>query len=188
MAKDRRSRNQKRKAKLAKRTRKNPETRSLAYSGKKYRKPEFVPLILAVETAILEAYVMSERELVDQQVVDALTRMITDLRHGGRPIETQPELDDQSAASTDFHSFLIPNIRSHLDHALNQLGTCSTDLQVGILRTVLGSIETWTTSGHASQGYLGYIERFLKTVGVRVEKFDGAKLQSLAREPTAHLT
>jgi DNA-binding SARP family transcriptional activator len=45
-----------------------------------------------------------------------------------------------------------------------------TDALIGVLRTILNSIDVWSTPGPNSVGYLHYIEGFLKKQGVTFEK------------------
>jgi hypothetical protein len=62
MAKDKRSRDQKRKAKLAKRARKQGASRSVEpYEGRKYQQPQSTALIYATELAIFEVIQLTDR-------------------------------------------------------------------------------------------------------------------------------
>mgnify|MGYP007026205134 FL=1 len=76
MAKDRRTRDQKRKKKLNERKQKARQTASLAYTGEKFKKDELVPTWMHAEIGIYETYVMTDRQLVDQTVVAALENLI----------------------------------------------------------------------------------------------------------------
>jgi len=82
MAKDRRTRDQKRKKKLNERKRKARETGSLAYTGGKYKTKELVRTLMHAEIGIYETYVMTDRQLLDQTVVAALESLIRQIRAG----------------------------------------------------------------------------------------------------------
>ena len=91
MAKDRHSRDQKRKKKLEERKRKARQTESLAYLGEKYKADELIPTWMHTEIGIYETYVITDRQLVDQTVVAALESLIRQIRSG-----TLPPLSDTS--------------------------------------------------------------------------------------------
>ena len=61
--KKRLSHDQKRKAKLAKEARKNPQRSPLAYTGNKYKTDELVPIVYETELAIHEADAITGRRL-----------------------------------------------------------------------------------------------------------------------------
>ncbi len=82
---DRRSRDQKRKDKLKKRTERSHKHESLAYHGTKYQAAEFVPFLMDTETSLYETYVITERALTDDQVESALERLVLELRKGPLP-------------------------------------------------------------------------------------------------------
>src|SRR4051812_17108612 len=77
---DRRSRDQKRKAKLKRRSSRSQKHESLAYRGNKYRKEEFVEIMFSTETGILESDVMSDRTLTDDVVEAAIEGLILRMR------------------------------------------------------------------------------------------------------------
>src|SRR5438094_7091005 len=79
------SRDQKRKAKLAKRTRSLPGPLALAYHGDKYKRDEFVSTFLATETGIYESYLCTDRGLTDPLVAAALEKLIVQMRQGPLP-------------------------------------------------------------------------------------------------------
>src|SRR5438128_533750 len=85
MAKKRLSRDQKRKAKLAKRAQKEPKASALAYTGDKYKTDALSDVYLATETALYESFVMTNRELTDDLVEAALERLVLQMREGDLP-------------------------------------------------------------------------------------------------------
>lgn len=165
---DRRSRDQKRKAKLKKRAQRSTGHESLAYHGKKYRTAEYVPLMARTETGIYESYVMTDRALTDDEVEAALEELITRMRGG--PL---PPLDDTRAVTVTgegSEDLVAWNVRRNWqDMAERQPLPAREDL-IGVLRTILHSLEIWRSQSMHSQGYLRYLEGFLKKAGVEVRQ------------------
>jgi hypothetical protein len=163
VAKKRLSRAQKRKKKLQKRKSGQPR-RSLAYHGNKYRGERHVMALMRAETGILETYVMSDRELTDRQVEVALTKFIGDLRRDGyQPAEHR---DLVTVEPETYIDLVIWNIRRNWDDLFHGQPRHSGAELVGILRTILSSVETWSTPSPESRGYLNYIEGFLAQGGI----------------------
>jgi hypothetical protein len=163
MAKKRLSRAQKRKKKLEKR-KSGRRPQSLAYHGNKYKGERHIMALMRAETGILETYVMSDRELTDRQVEVALTRLIDDLRRAGyQPAEHR---DMVTVEPESYIDLVIWNIRRNWDDLFHEQPRHSGTELVGILRTILASLETWSTPSPESRGYLNYIEGFLAQGGV----------------------
>jgi hypothetical protein len=162
--KNRLSRDQKRKAKLAKESRRaRQDVSPLAYEGKKYKRDDLVPVYLATETAILEAFAITDRQLTDRVVRSALERLILQLRQG--PLPPEDDTGSLEIVAGQEEDFIIRNIRRHW---LEVLPWPRTDDVIGVLRTTLNSINVWGTRSHESRGYLNYVEGFLKKGGVSV--------------------
>src|SRR5262245_36577860 len=89
---------QKRKQKLAKRSRRQPQDESLAYTGDKHKSPELVQSLFETEKAILTAYVGLRREPTDEDVARAITKLIGDLR--SRPAADLMYTDDRGGESS----------------------------------------------------------------------------------------
>ncbi|MEO8497404.1 MAG: hypothetical protein ABI614_20225, partial [Planctomycetota bacterium] len=151
MAKDRHARDQKRKKKLEERKRKARQNESLAYLGEKFKADELVPTWMHTEIGIYEAYVMTGRQLFDQTVVSALESLIRQIRTG-----TLPPYEDTSEVHYDAdreNEFVIENIRRNwAGHFANEWKPPS-DKLIGVLRTILGSIEKVRAPGPRSQSY-----------------------------------
>ena len=113
MAKHRKSRDQKRKDKKAKKAGKGE---SLAYSGDKYKTDELAMLWLKTETAIYEVYVMTGRTLLDRTVYSAVETLVKKLRAGTLPpfVKNDEPIYDGSREGDVQHEAdaLIYNIRS----------------------------------------------------------------------------
>lgn len=171
MAKDRKSRDQKRKAKLAKRSQKTPLTESLAYFGNKYKNDGLTLCWMEIEMAIYEVDVITEFTLLDRMVTSAVETLVRKLRVG-----TLPELDDSEELI--FHQgteveFLYQNLCRHLDQNYCEGEDISKSELIGILRSTLGTIEQKRSPASDSRRYLQYIGSFLtKKLGVSVSKVD----------------
>jgi hypothetical protein len=168
--KNRLSRDQKRKAKLAKETRRaRGQMSALAYTGSKYKKDEYVPLVMATEQAIHEADVMTERELTDQAVQAALEKLVLDLRHG--PLAPLDDRDSLQVSPGREDELVARNIRRHWVILAETEPHWGPDAKVGVLRTLLNSLDTWRSPSPRSRGYLHFLEGFMKKLGVRVDAY-----------------
>ena len=158
-------RQQKRQAKLAKRARKERSSKPAAsaptpYSGRKYQTDRWAPHVYQTELAIYEAITLSGRRLTNAHVEVALVRLINDLRRGLPPAQQDGEPDVPFAAGQEVE-FLVWNIRRHWRELFDDKGPVSRDDRVGILRTLLHSIEAhgWNTGTH--RGYVDFLVSFL---------------------------
>jgi hypothetical protein len=153
------SRDQKRRAKLAKEARKARTRTSLAYKGGKYKTPELVNVIFHTERAIYEAWVMTDRQLTDRDVEASLEQLILQMREG--PL---PPLEE--AGDDDEKDLIVWNIGRHWEELFRTEPHPGLERLTGVLRTILGSIEVWSTPSPDSRGYLSYVEGFLRKAGV----------------------
>lgn len=164
MAKE--SRDQRRKKKLAEERRKARQNHSSAYLGEKYKTDELIPTWMHAEIGIYQAYVMSGRKLLDQTVVDALERLIGMMRTGPLPPPETGEIHYEVGREDDL---VIENVRrSWADHFAAERRPPKDDL-IGVLRTILGSIQKVKAPGPRSQSYMHHIAGFLtKKLGISV--------------------
>jgi hypothetical protein len=161
---DRQSRDQKRKIKLKKRDERSRKPESLAYHGRKYKTPEYVPIIYQTEIGIYECHVMYERSLTDDEVEAALVRLIGLLREGATA--TIPPEYEVTLPAENRDEMIIECIRNRW-HRLDEKGELpGRDELVGILRTILSSLETWRSHSLHSQSYLRFLEGFMKNTGL----------------------
>ena len=169
MAKDRRSRDQKRRDKLAKRNQKARQSMSLAYMGEKYKTDELVPIWMQTETGIYETFVMTDRKLLDRTVVTSLEKLIMRLRAGTlHPLTDDAEIHYEVGQEEDL---VIENIRRRWELYFEDEWRPPKDKLIGVLRTILGSIETMRSPSPRSQSYMHHIAGFLtKKLGVSVKK------------------
>jgi hypothetical protein len=166
MPKDKREK--KRKKDLAEKKRKARSSTSLAYMGEKYKKDELIPAWMHAEIGIYQIYVMTERRIFDQTVVSAVERLVRQMRAGSLPPLPEPnEVRYQVGLEEDL---LIENIRrSWAAHFANEWRPPRDDL-IGVLRTILGSIEKVRAPGPRSQHYLRHIAEFLtKKIGISMK-------------------
>jgi hypothetical protein len=161
--KNRLSHDQKRKAKLAKEARRARQDMSpLAYDGKKYKTDALVPVFLATETGVYESFIMTDRKLTDRMVRGAYETLILQLRQGPLPPE---ETGTIQVVAGHEEELVIQNIRRNWE---NLAPRPSTDNLIGVLRTLLHSVQVWSSRSAESRGYLHYLEGFLKRGGVSV--------------------
>jgi hypothetical protein len=140
----------------------------LPYKGGKYRTAEMVPLHLATERGIMEAFHVSGKKLTDAEVVRALERLVRELRSGRSPLpEPAPAWPTPQGTEEDLILSLIRNHWQAIDQAS---GLPERDTLVGVLRSVLGSVDTWTTAGSESRGYLHYLQGFMHQAGFLIEE------------------
>lgn len=157
----------------------------LAYRGNKYKTDELVPLHFDTETAVYECFVMSGRRLTDHDVRRALEKLIRQIRANALP--QREETVSAPAAGMGAEDFLIWNIRGRWEHFFEDHPHPGRDKVVGVLRTILGSIQVWGSISPTSRGYLRYIEGFCRKLGVRVRVYDSAEeaeqaVQTLSQE------
>lgn len=158
----------KRKEKELKQRLRQQEREPLALDTDKFRKPKLTPVWLATETAIYEAYVVTERKLTDQVAIAAVERLVRQMKAGPLPAAADRVIFDPEHVE----EFLIENIRRNWAERFSPLDRPTKDDVIGVLRSILFSIQTNMTPGPRSQGYVHYLERFLgEKIGVSVQKF-----------------
>ncbi|OWK45145.1 hypothetical protein [Fimbriiglobus ruber] len=174
MAKE--SRDQRRKKKLAEEKRKERQNQSLAYMGEKFKTDKLIPTWMHAEIGIYETYVISDRKLLDQTVVDALEKLIRMMKAG--PLPPLPEADAIHYETDGEEDLVIENVRrSWARHFATEWKPPRDDL-IGVLRTILGSIQKVKAPSPLSQSYMHHIAGFLtKKLGVTV------KMVTSDREP-----
>jgi len=164
---------QKKRKSEAARKRRSRQTASLAYHGNKYKTEELVPVHLETETAIHECDVTSER-LTDHDVRKALETLLMQLRSGRLP-EIDPE-KPLEIGPDDRSELIIWNVRGRWDHFFHKNPHPGRDKLAGVLRTILGSVETWGHPGPTSRGYLDFLEGFLGDLGIKVKEVSREEL------------
>ncbi|HEX4608682.1 MAG TPA: hypothetical protein VH092_10800 [Urbifossiella sp.] len=166
MAKE--SRDQRRKKKLAEERRKARLRQSSAYLGEKYKTEELVPAWMHAEIGIYQTYVISDRTLLDRTVEEGLEKLIGMMRTGSLPpLPDTGEIRYEEGREADF---LIESIRRCWAQHFATAQRPPRDDLIGVLRTILGSVEKVKSPDPSSQSYLHHIAGFLtKKLGIRVE-------------------
>jgi hypothetical protein len=168
MGKKKLSHDQKRKAKLAKKGAKLPKASSLAYEGAKYKTDELVPLFHQTELGILQAYKATRERFTDHTVRKALEKLVLQMRQGQLPPVLGTDIIQVEADDNADQELVINSIRRNWQN-LDGFAA-SRDNKIGVLRTLLSSVETWSSPGKGSRGYLAYLEGFLaKAPGTPVD-------------------
>src|SRR5262249_43098399 len=111
MAKDKRSHDQKRKAKLAQRNRREAATTDVTpYEGRKYQAPRWAIARSQTEMAVYEAIIWTGHRLTNKHAGAAFTQLVRELRQGLSPVplEAEPPLVYTPGQEAEF---LIGNIR-----------------------------------------------------------------------------
>jgi hypothetical protein len=169
VGKKRLSRDQQRKAKLAERARKQHkhQTESLAYTGNTFKKDEYIPIVLSTETGIGEADAVSRKRLTDRHVQEALEGMVRAMRDGSLPdYDPGAPLRYVEGEEPALVQLMIRRNWSMLFESFPHPGQ---EVLVGILRTLLNSIDTFTTPSPTSRGYLSFLAGFLRKAGVSIQ-------------------
>jgi hypothetical protein len=168
MAKDKRSRDQKRKAKLALRARKQTGSHSIEpYTGRKYQQPHWTPLVFATELPIYEVIQTSDRRLTNETVQAALSQLVLGLRGGLPPTLSPDELQPDVVIGAEA-PFLIWNIRRHWTTFFQREHTVAVPDLVGVLRTLLNSIQAHQWNTGRDHGYVAFLDKFMERGGVDV--------------------
>lgn len=186
MAKDRRSRDQKRRDKKVQKARNvPPPKKSLAYFGDKYKTEKLIMVLFKTEVGIYETFVMTDRKLLDQTVADALEKLIKRMRVSGIPtLETTAEVEHQAGQEDDL---VMSNICRNWAFYFEENPQLPNEKLIGVLRTILGSLEKVRSPGPLSQSYLHHISGFLtKKLGVSVKKVT-AELEPIPEPPDDEL-
>ncbi len=160
---DRKSKDQKRKAKLAERVRKQVKNPPLAYAGKEYKGREWVPHMYRTERGVYEGIIASGRTLTNSQVEAAYTALIAHLRSG------QPALLPEDAAPVEYAAgreteYLVWNVRRHWGLLFAEKGPVAVQDLIGILRTLLYSMDTHAFNTGPERGYVDFLYGFLGQV------------------------
>ncbi len=153
------------KKRKAERERRRQTPQPLAYRGNKYKNNKFLPLIFSTESGIYESFVMSDRKITDHDVRAALEGLIREIRGGTLVFPSQRQASEHPDAEGG-ESLIVWNIRRHWDESSEGEPFPGRDNLIGILRTILGSIDVWGNISPTSRGYLRYLEGFMGKMGV----------------------
>jgi len=160
MSKDSQSHAQKRKAKLAKRGRR-PVIDLTPLAGNTYQRDRWLPDVYETELAVYEAIRLSERCLKNDQVRAAFIHLIRDLG-SGKPALLDPAEPEVPFAPGREVEFLVWNIRRHWGALFAEKGPVHVEHLIGILRTLLHSVEAHAWHTGPDQGYVAFLENFIE--------------------------
>jgi hypothetical protein len=138
----------------------------LPYEGNRFKSDAYIPAVFATECGIFEGFVAMDRKLTDDDVAASLTSMIRDLRQG--TIRPLPDPDRPETLQGEYPSPIEQAIRKNWDDFAARGGRLSRDEQIGILRTLLNSINIFGSGQRASRGYLSFVEGLMTRAGVEV--------------------
>jgi hypothetical protein len=157
---ERKSRDQKRKAKLADRSRKQAKNTPLEFEGKTYQKPEWVQHVYRTELGVYLVLQMSGKRLTNPQVEAAFVWLIEHLRGGGPALlpEDTPDVPFEAGRETDC---VVWSIRRQWGELFAEAGPVATEHLVGILRTLLYSIKAHAWNTGPNRGYVEFLDGFL---------------------------
>jgi hypothetical protein len=163
------SRDQKRKKKLAERGRGHESVRP--YQGNKYRSDRFVEATFAAETGIYECYIISDRQMTDQDVKRSLENLVLELQ--GKTSSPLPSASAQDSTEPDPEDLIVSRIKHHWRELFAEKPRHSNSDLAGVLRTILDSVRIQSSSRLGPRGYLQYLEGFLRQMGVDIRVVDG---------------
>jgi hypothetical protein len=166
------------------RQRRRQEPGALAYRGNKFKGNDLLPFVYQTEVGIYESFVISGRKITDHDVRATLEYLIRGIR-GGTIVVSSHRRPDDNAEKAPAESLIAWNIRRRWDECFATEPFPGRDNLIGVLRTILGSIETWGNISPTSRGYLHYIEGFMGQLGVQCRKVSSEFVADLENEEAA---
>jgi hypothetical protein len=152
------SRDQKRKKKLEERRRRAHEHRALVDDGDEYKTDELAPVWQCTETDVYQAYVMTDRQLTDGVVFDALKTLIGRLRAG--TLSWEPDADRIVCETGREQDLAIEVIRRNLIFRFTGEKPPRADL-IGALGSMSGTIRQKRSRVPNSHTYRRCVAEFL---------------------------
>ena len=171
MSKKRLSKDQQRKKKLAERARRQPrEASSMAYEGDRYKSDKYLPYVHATESGIGQADVIAGRRLTDAHVREAMEGLVRTMKSQALPpLPEEREVEYEKGREAELVALMI---RLGWEDCFARHEHPGQEALIGILRTLLSSVETFTTPSPGSRGYLSFLEGFLRRAGVSFKVVD----------------
>jgi hypothetical protein len=139
----------------------------LAIDTDQFKKPRLAQVWLQTETAILEVYIATSKDISDQTVIAAIERLVRQMQAGPLPpLEVETHLAWKMGQEEDL---IIENIRRRWVPLLEAENRPSKEDFIGVLRSILGTINLQKSPLPHSVGYLRYIGSFLEDkVGLKI--------------------
>jgi hypothetical protein len=169
MQRDQKKRDKKRKEKQAEKKRQLRQVESLAYLGQKYRADELIPTQMHAEIGVYQAFIMCDGKFTDATVAAAVEKLIRRMRDGSLP--PLGDEDSYEYVVGEEEELIIDCIRRSWANHFAENWKPPRDSRIGVLRTMLGTIDTMGAPGRQSRGYLQFIFDFLENqIGVKMWK------------------
>jgi len=171
-----RARQRKRKAREVAKTRQRSEP--AAYHGTKYFTPRLFGYRLAAEMGINEADNFLRGKLTDTEVSDAVKGLIMAIRQSRPPSDFCHTREQQ---------LVIWRIEKAWREGLRQGIKVGRDGLVGVLRSILGSIESHTSPVPGARSYLDWLEGLIAEVVEMAQEEKGTEEEDEEEEERAQL-
>src|SRR5262249_27965213 len=151
--------------KLADRSRRRPrEAPSPGQDSEKHRSDKYLPFIHATESGIGQADAISGRRLTDALVREAMEGLVRTMQAQELPeLEPSPWVDYGPGQEVALVTLMI---RMGWEHCFTTHEDPGREALIAVLRTLLSSVETFTTPAPGSRGYLSFLEGFLRRAGM----------------------
>jgi hypothetical protein len=160
--KHRLSKDQRRKVKLKQRA-KRQEVGVLPYGGERYRSDRWVGHIYATEKAVYETIQVFGPRLTNEHVRAVYVGLIEELRAGRPALLTEDDPDVEYVPGREI-PYLAWMVRAHWTEFVFVHGPVAVEDWIGILRTLLHSLELHNSNTGSAWGYVAYLERFMRQV------------------------
>jgi hypothetical protein len=131
------------------------------YDGARYRADRWIPHVYATESAVYETILLAAGKLTNAHVRQAFEQLVRRLRSN----QPGPLPEDETEAvysSGNEVEFLIWNIREHWRKLVRDHGPVDKEDFIGILRTLLYSIQAHAWDRGPQQGYISFLKDFLE--------------------------
>jgi len=154
----------KRRKKLAAKAKLKAKNKVLPYEGTKYQADVWRPYVDAVDDAVFDVMGGSSRQLTDIAVRKSFEALARQLRGGLPPL---PAADENSLPYTPDSEvdFLVQTIRQNWAKAFARFGSCQPADLIGVLRTLLNSINAHAWNTGATRGYVDFVWNRTQTLG-----------------------
>src|SRR5207245_8681436 len=131
------------------------------YAGRKYQQDAWTPLVYATELAIYEVIKLTKSRLTNDTVESALTQLVLDLRGDLSPTLSAEDAPPELVLGNEV-PYLMWNIRSHWTRFFQEEHPVAVGDLIGVLRTLLHSIEAHEWNTGRSRGYVAFLEKVIE--------------------------
>lgn len=131
------------------------------YRGSKYQDPYWATPVFHTELGIYQTIQVSEKQLTNRDVKAAITELIRELNTGESPLPAN-DVPTASFNPGDPVPFLMARIRDNWKALFDAWGQVDREDLIGILRTLLNSIEAHAAHSDPERGYVAFLDGFLR--------------------------